>query len=353
MSGNADGGIIETDSGTPDGPAIDSPPVCTAYDPAHLDPCALPTPTDALSIPPGDHVYNTDLEMFVSGNPPSNPLRIVVSQSNGIEVLAWSLTGLEVIGSLRVEGSRPLVVVTQEAITVSGEVDAASRRDETPGAGANPAICTVAMQGEADEGGGGGSGGGAFQGVGGNGGPGDSNDNNSDGTSSGGSGANAIPVPTTVRGGCPGADGGPGTAGVSGSGGSGGGAIELVSFVSISVSGTIHSGGAGGSSGPLQRGGGAGGGSGGYIGLDAPVVTVDGAILAANGGGGGQGGFVDGVGPSGQDARPDGQRALGGVGPGQASDGGQGGAGDLHDGESATEYLEGGGGGGGGGVGYI
>jgi hypothetical protein len=82
----------------------------------------------------------------------------------------------------------------------------------------------------------------------------------------------------------------------------------------------VEAGGAGGQPGVGKDGsGGAGGGSGGAILLEAPVVTLTGAVVAANGGSGGQGnGFENGVAGG-----PSAMRAEGaGEGDGRGGDGG-------------------------------
>lgn len=252
-------------------------------------------------------------------------------------------------GAVRVQGTKPLVVVGMTMVSITGSIDASSIGTEV-GGGANGAGCTVTT-GQAQSSGGGGGGGGGF-GVAGAG---------------GGLGANgAMPGPsgapigvTQIRGGCPGGKGGDGEPGSGGRLGASGGAIAVLAGTAIQVAGGVYASGAGGGGGSplgtLNRGAGGGGGSGGLIVLEAPTINVTGTV-AANGGGGG-GGADAGTGFAGTDGTrmnynvvPLGGNNEGGTHGGDGGDGG-------YVGGSAKAGREpgvgGGGGGGGGGVGVI
>ncbi|HWO19532.1 MAG TPA: hypothetical protein VNO30_12180 [Kofleriaceae bacterium] len=253
-------------------------------------------------------------------------------------------------------GTRPLVLVATETITVTAMLDARSVRGEpVTGAGAIPCPAPLSV-GEAGIGAGGV--GGSFGGGG--------------GTGAAGSGVPAtaptqpIPFPDHVRGGCPGGAGAEGTSAVVGKPGGGGGALYLIAKRQIDVQAVIAANGAGAlldlpEIGARAGGGGGGGGSGGLIVLEAPVVTFGGEarVLAMGGGGAGGGGTV--ASQAGGDSNPAASlpvsmlTAPGGLGG--ISNGGKGGNGssmtslDGADGVEGTS--EGGGGGGGGGAGYI
>lgn len=242
--------------------------------------------------------------------------------------------------TLRVIGSKPLIVGSWTTITVNGVIDAGSKRGGATGAGSVIATCSPdgAGPGVASNAGGGGGGGG-FRGTGGTGGIGDG--------AAGGSPGLARAVPASVRAGCPGASGGLTGFGV---GGSGGGAIELAARTSIAITGTVMSGGAGGQGGGQTgtKGGGGGGGSGGRLGIDSPALTLgSNAVLVANGAGGGGGG--NGLAQSGQDGPAGTGPATGGSG---ARTGGAGSSSSTLAGETPG-FSGDGGAGAGGGAGFI
>jgi hypothetical protein len=263
-----------------------------------------------------------------------------------------------------VVGAKPLVIAVWSTATIDGTIDAGSHRGVRTGGGAQPTTCepTAPTAGMVAlvTGGSGGGGGGAFQGNGGDGGTGDLG-----GTpTTGGTHGTSVATPSVVRGGCAGAisgEAGPGalapsTATTFSSFGRGGGAVRVVAFTSITLDGVMLAGGGGGD-GAAQGSacGGGGGGSGGYLGLEAPTVTLaNSAVLAANGGGGGGSGPFAGLGNPGNDASANATPAPGGAGVGACGHAGSPGA--------AAAVLEGGGpvapdncggSGGGGGAGYI
>ena len=253
---------------------------------------------------------------------------------------------VDVSGTLRAIGSRPLVVIGANHVHVTGTLDAASHQ-ATPtiaGAGADfapscpaplmPIDGTSVGAGASD--GGGAGGGGGYQGQGGVG--------TFGATGTGGFGGPARPLPGPFAAGCFGGSGGAGlAAGPARS--HGGGGIYLIAGTEITVSGTIAAWGAGGLAGGAHAGG-AGGGSGGLIALDAPTVSVTAtARLLATGGGGGEGGSPSVAGVNGMD----GDVSTGGSGAGLGGDGGNGGrvvSGISGNSNGLTSGCGGGGGGG-------
>jgi hypothetical protein len=157
---------------------------------------------------------------------------------------------------------------------------------------------------------------------------------------SGGSAYGMDTIPALI-GGSGGAGGGaPNGSGV---GGGGGGALQIASngAITIGASGGINAGGCGGKGGTGNMAGGAGGGAGGTILLEAPTITIIGA-LAVNGGSGAAGSDGQNAGEAGHlDRTP----ALGAAGNGGS--GGNGGAGATLGGSPGQNAANAGGGGGG------
>jgi hypothetical protein len=346
-------GLVPADAALADAqaPPDARDPVCV-WQSRFLDTCAVVAPTGPLVID-GDAVYNTDSPGFSSGAY-GNPATQVHNQSAGEDLLIVSVTTLtvEASGVLRFEGTRPAAIVASGTIDIIGQVDL---RDG--GAGANSILCAGSTGLDGDNvglGGGPGGGGGGFQGGGGAGGDSDLNGSPHAGAFGGG----MVPVPTTIRGGCPGGKGGDSN-GSGGVGGAGGGALLLVSQMSITISGgTINAGGGGGVGATFDTSaGGGGGGSGGLIVFEAPTALLDAmGTAAANGGGGGEGEASGSTLPAGTGAA--------GLASADSAPGGDGGipaGGNGGDGGSRGRQLGGedgepelaGGGGGGGGVGYF
>jgi len=253
--------------------------------------------------------------------------------------------------TVRVTGSRPLILLATGSLTLSGVVDAASHRGGTTGPGAELGPCSTTIKNPTvgASGDGGGGWGGSFGAAGNNGGNG----------GLGGGGGTAAPAiaTTTLRGGCPGAKGA-GTIG--GAGGRGGGAVLLIAKQTLTIDGAVNASGAAGEGGKTGGGGG-GGGSGGMIALDAATVNVPGQSFA-NGGGGGEGANLAADGIAGSEPTAPNTIASGGkLGTMFGGDGGGGGFGSTpggspgNGGSVATDHGNivalGGGGGGGGGVG--
>ena len=253
--------------------------------------------------------------------------------------------GVFVTGSLSVgadavvsvTGTRPLVIVTSNDISIKGIIEAtpASNAMQSGHGGgfSSPVANSASLSGKGPGGGGAptgtnGGGGGAYCGKGG-------------GTNGGTVYGNSAISP--LLGGSSGALGGSWA-------GAGGGAIQLISASSITLM-SLAKVNVGGGGGEWE---GNGGGSGGAIVLEAPVVTVGGTLAANGGGGAGNAISLD---ASGSCGTPDSIAAPGGIST-ASNPGGNGSAGTLIDG-SAGKYtgyvnpLGDYGGGGGGGAGRI
>ena len=238
-------------------------------------------------------------------------------------------------GRWAITGSRPLVVIATNTMTIDGTIDVASHRGGLAGAGSNAPECVAGTAPMVTEGGPGGSFGGA-------------------GGAGGGTDAGA-PVPaapptgalTSLRGGC---GGRPGSGANAGGPGRGGGALAVLAE-NLVLSGTINVSGASGFGAGLSSGGG-GGGSGGMILLDAPSIVVGTAgQIFANGGGGGEGGGGSNGGNDGTDSTAPLTIGQGGGGnAGAGGNGGNGAAGTSAAGSGQNGSDSGGGGGGGAGV---
>jgi hypothetical protein len=337
------------DAGTVDGAAIDAVVdaapcfgggvvrVCVASPPAQPLTIAAPTTIDT-----------------------GQALACATVTSDGYCVIA--ATEVMISSTLRATGPRPLVLVASGSITVTttGILDVGSHRNATPelGAGADFSGCDAGVLPVTATTAGGGAGG-SFAGAGGNGGTG------WNGTGTGGTAGLAVSAVDRLRGGCPGQKGAVSTMSHqptpdAGARGHGGGAVYLIAGSRIDVQGAINAAGEGGGATPSSNAacGGGGGGSGGMIGLDAPMITNTGLILASGGGGGGGASDGNAVGTAGAD--PTATTAATG-GHGGAGTGGPGGTGSART-SAATSGADGGieasvsigaGGGGGGGAGLI
>ena len=247
---------------------------------------------------------------------------------------ACVIAGTDVtVADVAVVGSRPLLIVGTQHVTIDGRLGVASHQATgQSGAGADPTSCATGTLPINSGGGAGGSYG-------------------TVGASGGKPGAGGSPGAAQIvamRGGCAGQRG---AGGNSGAGGAGGGAVYVIAGVDITIAstGSIDASGAGGGGPPPSDQGAGGGGSGGLVGLDAPTVTNDGKIFA-NGGGGGGGSDGGNAGQPGGDPTSPTMAAPGGVGGGAGGAGGAGAAGAS----APSAGLDGnGGGGGGGGLGFV
>jgi hypothetical protein len=269
-----------------------------------------------------------------------------VAQSGGPEmcVVAGSQITVPVSAIVIVTGSRPLVLVAAQSISIQGTLDLSSKR--TPlriGAGGNAALCAANTPPANSTAGGGGGAGGTFGSRGANGGLGNG------GATGRGTSAAVEPV-TLVHGGCAGSDGGD-SPGQGGAGGGGGGAVYMIAGQQITISGSVYASGAGAGATALYAGGG-GGGSGGLVGLESPTIMVSG-IVSANGGGGSAGASGATVGGPGVDGTTATFTTVAPGGTGGGGAGGHGSAGMIAPLAGASGAATTGGGGGGGGFGII
>lgn len=341
-----DGGVSSNDGGslTHDGAG------CRTVSP-HVDTCDERDVGGALELTmSSEYVLDTDKATLATQTGEFIPLvaEAIVQEDDTkvLHVFTSSFTLTEGT-TLRARGTRALVIVANEAISVAGTIDVSSTlkacMESTVGAGSNPEICAehppaTGTMGSSGAGAGFGSRGGAGQpGV-----------------------AGGLEQETsTIRGGCNG--GSSNSVAADNLGGIGGGAIALVSKTSITVSatGAILASGSGGGGGlpGMQGSSGGGGGSGGMVDLSAPSVTLAAGahIVSSGGGGGGGGGAGSGssVGLCGADGNVD--SAAGGAGgssdtgaPGGAGGNGSGITSAADDGTLSGAAGHGGGGGGGG-----
>jgi hypothetical protein len=341
----SDGGAIDA----PLDAAIDAPP--DAFDPncfgkSPFTVCLATSPSAPITLP-------TAVNTSANGNNNCSSIGGATGMVSGVEVCVIAGTSITVSGTLvGVFGSRPLVLVATDTITVSTtSFDITSRSSGTPsdGPNANPPQCNsdATLDGANANMGGGGGAGGTFGSKGGNGGTG------ANGNSAAGIAKDPPSTFDVLRGGCPGGRGGAGNSTKS-NGGSGGGALYMVARTAIDVTGTINASGGGGFGGEGPRGGGGGGGSGGMIVLHAPTLSLGAASrVFANGGGGGGGAAVPSTdGGNGSDPITADTPAGGGIAT--TLDGSNGGAGAFKSTPAASANpATHGGGGGGGGVGVI
>ena len=358
----------------------ETPAACAMWQLPGLDTCAFP-PSAPLVLSGGAYSYDTR----TAGGTLSGPTGDVRSSTfmlappDGVPTAVLSIEALAIGAgtTIMVTGPKPLLVLVWSTLAINGALDASSRRQAMQiGAGANEGCTTTSGAAGSDAsptglGGSGGGGGGGAQGAGGQAGEG--------GRVSVSGGTGGVAAPAAVRGGCPG--GASGTAGTgatisagtgatvsatSGSfalGGAGGGAVRLIARdqITIGTTAVVSANGAGGAGAPQQSAcGGGGGGAGGYLGFEAPVVTIDGTVTANGGGGGGGGGPMD-VGRDGEDGAPGRIAARGGVGSATSCGrpGGNGSDATMLDGQRGASFppadcaATGGGGGGGGAAGFL
>jgi hypothetical protein len=336
-----DGEVVRPDAMIPPPPS--DARVC--FGSGALQVCLKTLPTRPVTLPSGAAAFTTT----ATGN-----CTQIDSQTNGPELCVVAGTTVTVSGSFVATGTRPLVIVALDTLTVAagGSIDVSSTTATNRiGAGAQTGTCTAPGRGANSGGGAGGGGGGGFGSAGGIGGTGNTGTTS---TGAGGAAGPAQPPVAIVRGGCDGGPGGDDSGGsnTGGAAGIGGGAVYLIAGNRLTITGDVFASGGGGgtnhgSAGREQGGGGAG--SGGMIGLDAPAITVTGRI-AANGGGGGGGGALNTGGVTGTDGTTAAwnSRAPGGAPDTGAGAGGQGsavGAATSLDGTSAIAGAGGGGGG--------
>jgi hypothetical protein len=334
--------------------------------------CLSTAPTAQVSLASTIDTAATGCAEIVPQQAGGPPLCIIAGMTIDVPLSA-TLRAVSLVGGTTPTTPHALVLIATQSITIEGTLDVSSHFNETnggtPSFGAGvrmPADCLGQGDGQSgsqNSGGGGGAGGG-FGTSGAPGGTGGNNGNVAGGT--------PVPAasPTVLQGGCPGGHGGDGSGSgpngtsVGGPGGRPGGAVFLFAGDSITIAGTgkinaSGSGGGGGGDGTISSGGGGGGGAGGMIGLEAPRITVMGAVFANGGGGGaGAGNKGDGtdVGNRGSDPTSPSAAAPGGGGTANGGNGGVGSVGSTAPvaGRNGSGQFPGcGGGGGGGGAGVI
>lgn len=250
-------------------------------------------------------------------------------------------SSITVASNTFVSGSRPLVLVADDGVTISATLDVASHLNGNSGPGApfGGASCTSFLQ---SPGIGGGGAGGSFVTIGGDGGLGALGAN-------AGRAANQVIPPLVLRAGCSGQLGDSGN-----EVGHGGGAVYILAGGNLRISGNINASGSAGTGGSNSSGG-SGGGSGGMVVLYAASINAGGGLVMANGGGAASGGSASSSGGSGNDPVLSAPTTPATGGPANA--GGKGGNGyagttAATDGANSSVPTDGGGGGGGGG-GYV
>jgi hypothetical protein len=197
----------------------------------------------------------------------------VVPQTSGPDLCIVAHKTITVTGAFVATGTRALVMIAADTLTVQagGSIDVSSKitGGSRKGAAANTGTCSTLTRGGSDSGGGGGGAGGSFADVAGHGGIGDTNNTAPpNGSAAGAPVGTAQATPTILRGGCPGSAGGDGSTDqnkAGGAGGDGGGAVYLIAYNTITISGTVFGSGAAGGATAGRNGaeqGGGGGGSG-------------------------------------------------------------------------------------------
>jgi hypothetical protein len=282
---------------------------------------------------------------FVNWCGQPQPNVVAVPQADGgteaVVLGMYALTVAPDAGSLRVQGTRPVIFAVFDTATLAGPV-LANATMGTPGPGGSAPQCGPATGGNGgvSNNRGGGGGGGGFGTPGANGGQGNNNGGTIGAAGTARGGVDLAPL----RGGCSGGRGGGATG--FGVGGAGGGAVQFSVASRLLVSGIVSVSGGGGREGASNSSGGGGGGSGGGLLLEAASMSIaNTARLTANGGGGGEGDQND-VGDFGDNgALATATVAAGGSGNG-GGNGGNGGAGGTAP-TTGTDDNNGGGGGGG------
>jgi hypothetical protein len=292
--------------------------------------CVGTQPTGTITVS-----SNTSIDTGSTGTGPLQ-CKALVAGSTNVCVIAASSIDINNNATLSAHGARPLVLIAS-TIRIDGTLDVASHVNGQSGPGANMSGCSPGNPSPNNRGGGGQ--GGSFGGTGGDGG-------DQDGQPMSHGRAGMALMPTTLRGGCPGANGGDG----GGARGDGGGAVLLIAdSIQLGSNSAINASGASGRGAPQGRKGGGGAGSGGMIALSATTIAV-GANTAiwANGGAGGSGSSNPTAGQSGTDSTSPLSGGTGGTAPGNAGNGGVGYPAVQRDGASGSGGSDGGGGGGGG-----
>jgi hypothetical protein len=352
---NGDGGNTLDTFNTVDTFVTDAPAACVQWKPHFFSPCEIGSPNGPITLTSGIYTYNTTLGTLVDASSNAIAHSTFTVDQGGTPAWGMNVTNLvvESNATLRVIGTKPLIVAAWGTIEIDGTIDVSSptpaTTGQTPsngGAGADPAACAMSTGGDGtyNQNAAGGGRGGGFQGPGGLGGM--------TNVAPGGTKGAPVAVPHVVRGGC--AGGSSGQAAIS-YGGLGGGAIDLSAQMTLTMAGAIKAGGGGGEAAqPGKQAGGGGGGAGGFVGLEALTLSLQSGVISANGGGGASGDANGGQAQNGQDGQPSTSAAQGGTGFACNSPGASGGASTTLNGQNAAGSNNNcGGGGGGGGVGFV
>lgn len=295
-------GVADCKDGCPEDGTKTGP--CLTYAPANFNPKTIDwsaqpsttlncgTTTIDTSDPDGGGSQVATLSNWCG----TAPTPMVQSQSGGPDVVLIPLHGFTLASgnTLRVIGSRPLILAIDGDATIDGTVDA-NASGTTPGAGGNWS-CAGSQGGNgsgstARFGGASGGGGGGFGTKGGNAGTADTDGSSSAGGGGGNSRGSSTLIP--LYGGCAGGQAGDcATAGAAG-----GGALQISAGGALDINGTVRANGGNGATpcGSSDEGGGTGGGSGGGIFLEGLTVDTSGATIQANGGSGGRNGSYAGI----------------------------------------------------------
>jgi hypothetical protein len=305
-------GTPNCNDGCPNNPATTS--ACFPYTPTNYDPGLLnfgsaPTTTLNCGITTVDTTTTPATLTNWCGTAPTPVVQgaYAVIPLNGLTIPSTH--------TLRVIGTRPLIVSVLGNVSIQGTVDA-NASGATPGAGGNQSCgsSTGANGFGNPSSGSGGGGGGGHHTLGGKGGYGDSSSN----YGGNGGAARALPVLSPLTGGCAGGLGG----GCTPLGGAGGGAVQFSVSGTFTASGVLRANGGNGQGGCNDEGGASGGGSGGGLLFEAVSLNFTGATITARGGNGGTG-ASGGSGGGGSTSAG----ANGMVGENDSGDGGGGGGG--------------------------
>lgn len=306
-------GTLDCNDVCPNGAWTSTEP-CLPFTPANIDPKLLNfSNTTAVTLNCGVTTLDTSRATpALSNSCGATPRISVQTQADGSSVAVLVMRDLTVAkgSSLRLVGTRPVVLAVLGDASIEGTIDASADRD-LPGAGGD--VSCGSSTGVDGTGnlffGAGGGGGGGFGTSGGAGGLGDDARAGPGGATRGSD--NLVPL----VGGCRGGRGG-GCNGIA----AGGGALQLSASGRVSVHGVIRANGAAGVNGCGFEGGGSGGGSGGAISIEARAIEAAPLALEADGGNGGD---ADGRGGTGSTA----PTLAGGAGENDSANGGGGGGG--------------------------
>jgi hypothetical protein len=275
---SGDGGIDAVDVRPPDDVAN---PIAVAHVPASVTATFAGTASVTFANVIIDTRSGAEAPISSQALPSGAVLLTTPQDGGGPELAIFEVGDLEITGTLRVVGVRPLVIIARSTMVVNA-IDASAAKNQPGGGGYDPGMGPGAggpggVVGSADAGGGG-------AGFGTNGGVGQTS---GAATGAGGAGYGTSDL-ATLDGGSGGGTTAPTCAGLFG--GAGGGAIQLYAGVSVQIDGTVAANGGGGAGGKEcanEGTSGGGGGSGGAIYIQTPMLLGAGVLLAQGGAGGG------------------------------------------------------------------